>query len=31
MHCTGENAVEYLHSRLACKVATLPVGHSVTL
>ena len=31
MHCTGENAVEYLRSRLACEVATLPVGRSVTL
>ena len=31
MHCTGENAVDYLRSRLACEVATLPVGRSVTL
>ena len=31
MHCTGENAVEYLRSRLSCEVATLPVGHSMNL
>jgi len=31
MHCTGENAVEYLRSRLACGIATLPVGHSINL
>ena len=31
MNCTGENATEYLRSRLACEVATLPVGRSVTL
>ena len=31
MHCTGENAVDYLRSRLACEVATLPVGCGVTL
>jgi 7,8-dihydropterin-6-yl-methyl-4-(beta-D-ribofuranosyl)aminobenzene 5'-phosphate synthase len=31
MHCTGENATDYLRSRLFCEVATLPVGHSVTL
>ena len=31
MHCTGENAVEYLRSRLSCDVATLPAGRSVTL
>ena len=28
MHCTGENAVEYLQSRLACDVKTLSVGLS---
>ena len=31
MHCTGENAVEYLRSRLICEVATLPVGQSLNL
>ena len=31
MHCTGENAVEYLSSRLNCEVATLPVGQSLNL
>ena len=31
MHCTGENAAEYLRSRLTCEVATLPVGRSMTL
>ena len=31
MHCTGENAAEYLRSRLSCEVATLPTGRSVTL
>ena len=31
MHCTGENATEYLRSRLSCEVATLPAGRSVTL
>ena len=31
MHCTGENAADYLRSRLACEVSTLPVGRSVTL
>lgn len=31
MHCTGENAVDYLRSRLACEVATLPVGHRINL
>ena len=31
MHCTGENAVEHLRSHLSCEVATLPVGHSVTM
>ena len=31
MHCTGENAVDYLRSRLACEVAALPVGHGVNL
>ena len=31
MHCTGENAVEYLRSRLACEVATLPIGRCVPL
>jgi 7,8-dihydropterin-6-yl-methyl-4-(beta-D-ribofuranosyl)aminobenzene 5'-phosphate synthase len=31
MHCTGENAAEYLRSRLSCEVATLPAGRSVTL
>ena len=31
MHCTGENAVEYLRSRLTCEVATLPVGQSLNL
>lgn len=31
MHCTGENAAEYLRSRLACEIATLPAGRSVTL
>ena len=31
MHCTGENAVEYLRSPLSCEVAALPVGRSVTL
>ena len=28
MHCTGENAVDYLRSRLACDVKTLSVGLS---
>ena len=31
MHCTGENATEYLRSHLTCEVATLPAGRSVTL
>ena len=31
MHCTGENAAEYLRSRLSCEVATLPAGRSVNL
>lgn len=31
MHCTGENAVEYLRSGLSCEVATLPAGRSMTL
>ena len=31
MHCTGENAAEYLHSRLTCEVVTLSVGQSLTL
>lgn len=31
MHCTGENAVEYLRSRLTCEIATLPVGQSLSL
>ena len=31
MHCTGENAVEYLSSRLNCEIATLPVGQSLNL
>ena len=31
MHCTGENAVEYLRSRLSCEVATLPAGHRIKL
>ena len=29
MHCTGENAVEYLRSRLSCEVAALPVGYRI--
>ena len=29
MHCTGENATEYLRSRLTCEVATLPVGYRI--
>ena len=31
MHCTGENAVEHLRSRLTCEVATLPVGYRLDL
>ena len=31
MHCTGENAVEYLRSHLTCEIATLPVGQSLNL
>ena len=31
MHCTGENAVKCLRSRLACEATTLPVGHSMKL
>jgi len=31
MHCTGENAVEHLSSRLNCEIATLPVGQSLNL
>lgn len=31
MHCTGENAAEYLRSRLACAVAALPAGRSMDL
>ena len=31
MHCTGENAVEYLCSHLACEVAALPAGQSLKL
>ena len=31
MHCTGENAVEYLRSHLTCETATLPVGHRLNL
>lgn len=31
MHCTGENAAEYLRSHLTCEVAMLPAGRSVTL
>lgn len=31
MHCTGENAADYLRSRLACAVAALPVGRSMDL
>ena len=31
MHCTGENAVEYLRSHLTCETATLPVGQSLNL
>lgn len=29
MHCTGENAVEYLRSHLACEVAALPAGRGM--
>jgi 7,8-dihydropterin-6-yl-methyl-4-(beta-D-ribofuranosyl)aminobenzene 5'-phosphate synthase len=31
MHCTGENAVEYLRTHLACEVAALPAGQSLNL
>ena len=31
MHCTGENAVDYLSSRLNCEIASLPVGQSLNL
>ena len=31
MHCTGENAMEYLRSRLDCEVTMLPVGQSLNL
>ena len=31
MHCTGENAVEYLCSHLACEVAALPAGQNLNL
>ena len=31
MHCTGENAAEYLRSRLTGEIATLPVGHRAVL
>ena len=31
MHCTGENAVDYLSSRLSCEITTLPVGQSLNL
>jgi 7,8-dihydropterin-6-yl-methyl-4-(beta-D-ribofuranosyl)aminobenzene 5'-phosphate synthase len=31
MHCTGENAAEYLRSHLTCEVAMLPVGHRINL
>ena len=29
MHCTGENAVEYLRTHLACEVAALPAGRGM--
>ena len=31
MHCTGENAADYLRSRLTCEIAALPVGHGMNL
>lgn len=31
MHCTGENAVEYLRTHLACEVAALPAGQNLNL
>jgi len=31
MHCTGENAVEYLRTHLACEFAALPAGQSLNL
>ena len=31
MHCTGENAAEYLRTRLTSEVATLPVGRGMSL